>query len=144
MRIAIYWSLAVLFFNSPDPSAGKNSINPPMWIIGQWSNTSESNTGNTETFIFQKHDIIFNQGLFPKKKQIDFAKDYSLFKIREVIDSSRYKIILNTGSRTLEYEFRKAKVDSFNQNALSYSIKNNNKFIRQHSDSINRVLFLAK
>jgi hypothetical protein len=144
MGYTILWLLVILSFNSTNQQTGKNIFNPPLWIIGKWSNSAVSNTENTGTFIFQKHNIIFSQGLFSKMKQIDFSRKYSFFKVSEVIDSLRYKIILKAGNRTLEYEFMKAKLGSYDRDVLSYSIKENNRVIKQHSDSINRVLYFTK
>jgi hypothetical protein len=125
---------------SSDPKA---KFNPPEWIIGEWANVAESNGDLVETFVFSKNDIQFTRGYLYYDK-IQFSRAFKKHELKETIEPDLYRVRMTSGDDEQIYEFkfcRSEKCPSTGKDIMTYSLTKNNKIIKDHSTSINRVLF---
>lgn len=125
---------------SPDAKA---KFNPPEWILGEWANVAESNADLVENFVFSKDDIQFTRGYLYHDK-IQFSRVFKKHELKETIEPDLYRIRVSAGDDVQVYEFKRCrdeKCPSTVREMITYSLTKNNKMIREHSTSINRVLF---
>ena len=125
---------------SPD---AKLKFNPPEWIIGEWSNVAESNADRIETFVFTKNDIQFTRWHLYHDK-IQFRRAFKKHELKETIEPDLYRVRMTIGDDEQIYEFkfcRSEQCPTTAKDVMTYSLTKNNKIIREHSTSINNVLF---
>jgi len=138
--------LAVISLIGPAAGGSPNSkakFNPPEWIIGEWANVAESNADRVETFVFSKNDIQFTRGYLYHEK-VQFSRAFKNHELKETIEPDLYRVRMTTGDDEQIYEFRfcrSEKCPSTAKDIMTYSLTKNNKIIKDHSTSINLVLF---
>jgi hypothetical protein len=125
---------------SPDSKA---KFNLPEWVIGEWSNVAESNSDRIETFVFSKNDIQFTRGHLYHEK-IQFSRAFKNYELKETVEPDLYRIRMTRGGDEQIYEFKFCRSEQCPVTAkdlMTYSLTKNGKVIREHSTSINKVLF---
>lgn len=138
--------LAVISFSGHTAGGSADSklkFNPPEWVIGEWSNVTESNADRIETFVFSKDDIQFTRGHLYHGK-IQFSRAFKKHELKETIEPDLYRVRMTSGDDEQIYEFkfcRSEKCPSTGKDIMTYSLTKNNKVIQEHSTSINSVLF---
>ena len=120
------------------------TIEPPEWILGSWSNMAVSDLRTLETFTFTANEIIFTRGFVKQKESFYLSEKFEDFKVSQTVESSLYRLEFSKNNKEYIYEFKLCETEtckSFSRKAITYSISENGKFTRKHSESINLVLF---
>ena len=137
---------AVIYLSGQVPGRASDSklkFNPPEWILGEWANVAESNADRVETFVFSKNDIQFTRGYLYHDK-IQFSRAFKNHELKETIEPDLYRVRMTIGDDEQIYEFRfcrSEKCPSTAKDIMTNSLTKNNKIIKDHSTSINLVLF---
>lgn len=121
----------------------KAHINPPKWIWGGWSNLAESDLNKLETFVFNSGKINFHLGVGDKGQIVNFDEKFRDYEVVETIEPKLYRVAFTNAVNQYIYEFRICEdcyISSAKETALTYSVTENKKVLRDHLKSANAVL----
>lgn len=120
----------------------KPFLNPPKWILGSWENVAESNTNNFEAFAFFTDEIQLSFGFGEKSKIIGYTEKFKDYNVTETIEPKLYRVVFTKEASEYIYEFKICSdcLVPTNQKALTHSITENKKIVREHSKSLNLLL----
>jgi hypothetical protein len=123
-------------------TTNKPILNPPKWIFGSWNNLAESNTQKFEAFIFSANKIQFLSGFGEKSKTMNFAEKFSGYEVTETVQPKLYRVVFTKETSEYIYEFKFCSdcLMPTDQKALTYSVTENQKIVREHSKSANLLL----
>jgi hypothetical protein len=123
-------------------TTNKTILNPPEWVFGSWNNLAESNTQKFEAFIFSANKIQFLSGFGEKSKTVNFTEKFKDYEVTETVEPKLYRLVFTRETSEYIYEFKICSdcLVPTDQKALTYSVTENKKVMREHSKSANLLL----
>lgn len=112
----------------------KALINPPGWILAEWTNMLESNANEIETITFAPGEINFSKGIADKRKVLNLSSKFKNYQTKETVEPKTYRVEFLRGENVFVYEFKlnDASPGFSGREVLTYSITKNQKVVETH------------
>ena len=116
-------------------SIDDTTLKPPDWILGSWNNSAVSDTRRFETYTFTATNISIYRGFVKTVESFYLSEKFESYKIKQTVEPPLSRVEFSKDDKKYVYEFKLCETEtckSFSRKALTYSILENGKVVREH------------